>query len=588
MNRSTSRSNFTPALDRHEHRVLALMLIVLHITVWWASDSPMARALMMVHLGIFLLWQPLLSRSQRLDLRGLLVFAGIVVAFLAAMSWVLMTFWQLLLIALVSGRVNVSPRQRFVYLAAIVFLVLEFLIGSVPRMFSLDTPGRDFLELTGVAMLLVPSVIIVLPQAHPEQTRIATRAVDLLYGAALALITLTVGLGALVSTLATNVDYTVALIQTVLGLALLLLTLSWLWAPIAGFSGLGQLWERYVQNVGTPFEHWLGELERNAGEARSAQRFLKIALDQLLELPWVCGVSWELGDVSGQQGAPSDHSVSARSGDLHITLYAYRRMGTTLMLHARLLLRLVHQFFHARQREQALARQAHLQAIYETGARVTHDIKNLLQSLSATTAAVHRAGERGSADANALVARQLPLLRQRLQLALEKLQSPQAGDSRLCTAAQWWQGFTERNASAEIQFQQALEHDPIIPAELFDSVAENLLENARFKAQTEPGLNVTARVASNSNGVSLSVVDSGRAVPSTIAEALFEAAVSSASGLGIGLYQAAKQAEQHGYGLALADNQDGRVEFVLAPRADLVRDATMSNPDLDTAGRRAG
>ena len=31
VNESISRSNFTPALDRHEHRVLAIMLIVLFL-----------------------------------------------------------------------------------------------------------------------------------------------------------------------------------------------------------------------------------------------------------------------------------------------------------------------------------------------------------------------------------------------------------------------------------------------------------------------------------------------------------------------------------------------------------------------------
>jgi len=42
--------------------------------------------------------------------------------------------------------------------------------------------------------------------------------------------------------------------------------------------------------------------------------------------------------------------------------------------------------------------------------------------------------------------------------------------------------------------------------------------------------------------------------------------VDSASGLGIGLYQAARQAADNGYRLELVENR-GRVVFELAPRA---------------------
>ena len=556
------RGNLTALLDRHEHRVLALMLLVLHVTIWWAANTPMARPLMLVHLGMFLLWQPLWNRNQRIDRRGGVAFTIIVIAFLAGMSWGLITFWQLLLIALLSGRVNVAPRQRYLYLATVVFLVMEFLIGSVPQMFALDTPERTFMQITGVAMFVIPGVMLLLPGTAASQTATTTRAIDFLYGAGVAVLSLTVGLGALVSTLALNTDYPVALIQTVLGLALLFLAAAWLWGPIAGFSGFGQIWERYVQNVGTPFEHWLGELQRSAREATSPERFLKRALDQLLDLHWVCGVEWQLSNATGQLGERSNYAVSAVDNTLHITLFAYRRMGTTLTLHARLLLRLVTHFYIALQREQTLARQTHLQAIYETGARVTHDIKNLLQSLTATTAVLDEG--RDSQAAQALVARQLPLLTQRLQLALEKLQSPSAGDARHGLASEWWRGFCERNASMDVAFETDIECDATIPAELFDSVAENLLENARYKSRIERNIEITARLRCDTNGAQLSLTDTGRAIAPHIASALFVGAVNSESGLGIGLFQAARQAQQLGYQLTLARNEDAAVEFVLS------------------------
>jgi hypothetical protein len=48
-----------------------------------------------------------------------------------------------------------------------------------------------------------------------------------------------------------------------------------------------------------------------------------------------------------------------------------------------------------------------------------------------------------------------------------------------------------------------------------------------------------------------------------LAKSLLRAPVPSDSGLGIGLYQAARQAEAAGYALRLASNRDGEVCFAL-------------------------
>jgi len=71
---------------------------------------------------------------------------------------------------------------------------------------------------------------------------------------------------------------------------------------------------------------------------------------------------------------------------------------------------------------------------------------------------------------------------------------------------------------------------------------------------------------SNGEGVVLRVRDSGSAVPPQTADALMRAPVASRAGLGIGLYQAARQAQAQGYRLALEKNEDGDVRFALSPR----------------------
>ncbi|PIV71492.1 MAG: hypothetical protein COW56_14620 [Rhodocyclales bacterium CG17_big_fil_post_rev_8_21_14_2_50_68_7] len=52
---------------------------------------------------------------------------------------------------------------------------------------------------------------------------------------------------------------------------------------------------------------------------------------------------------------------------------------------------------------------------------------------------------------------------------------------------------------------------------------------------------------------------------------MFEGAVPSATGLGIGLYQSSRRARSLGWELTLAENRPGRVCFRLAPNPDLGR-----------------
>ena len=64
-------------------------------------------------------------------------------------------------------------------------------------------------------------------------------------------------------------------------------------------------------------------------------------------------------------------------------------------------------------------------------------------------------------------------------------------------------------------------------------------------------------------GGRLTIHDEGDSVPKAVAARLFAAPVPSRNGLGIGLYQAAKQAEQAGYSLELVSNSPGNVCFEL-------------------------
>ena len=547
---------------RNEHRILALMLFMLHEAVWWDFGGALSRSMMLAHLGLFLLWQPLWSREQSLAWGSGLVFFLAMLGIVAWLDWWLVTFWLLLLIGLIGGRVTFSRTDRYAYLVALVFLVSELLLVAVPRLFSVGSGFGQVQTLFGQGLLALPFGLLFFSARDVDQRDVGT--IDFLYGLTMALLSTVLALGSLLSMYATGVPYTVALFQTVLGIALFLLAISWLWMPMAGFSGLGQLWERYLLNIGTPFERWLGRLAEASEKRETAAQFLDSAMRQFVDLPWVSGVTWRVGDQEGEEGERTSHRFGVRAGDVYLTVHAHRPVGASLLLHGKLLAQLLGHFYVAKERERELTHRAHLQAIYETGARVTHDIKNLLQSLYTLSVAFQRSDEGERDELEEMLERQLPHLTQRLQLALDRLQAPQESVTVECQLSQWWDTLQERNRGHGVDFTAALESDPLVPMEFFDSVAENLLDNARFKRQMEPGLEIHARLECTPERTSFSVSDNGSEIDPATAAVLFKEPVKSRNGLGIGLYQAAKQARELGYRLHIAESGDAGVCFELS------------------------
>ena len=100
--------------------------------------------------------------------------------------------------------------------------------------------------------------------------------------------------------------------------------------------------------------------------------------------------------------------------------------------------------------------------------------------------------------------------------------------------------------------------------ECFDSVAENLLENARHKRHAGSAIEIQVEVVANADEVRLRVCDTGPPVADEVAQSLFQGPVASSRGYGIGLYQAARQAQGSGYTLQLIRNEVGQVCFELS------------------------
>lgn len=549
----------------NEFWALAAMLLLLHFAIWSDFESLVPRALMLAHLGLFFIWQPLWRRDQRLPLRGGILFVLFTTGFIYWLNWWILCGWIILLIGLVAGQTLESIAERRAYLLTLIFLVSELLIRSVTELFDIHNIDSTIYQLFRFGLILLPVLIVVVTRKHQPENQV--RPVDFFRGIIVSMIVTLLAVGSLLNMYYSGIEYPLALFQSLLALSIFLFALSWLSSPVIGFSGLAQLWERSLLNIGTPFEQWLSELADLAEREKLPDSFVMAAMKKLVDLPWIEGVHWQLKDHEETVGFKARNRLDLSTGSLKVSLYTRRAIGPTLLMHSKLLIQLVHHFYIAKERELEMMQQTHLQAIYETGARVTHDIKNLLQSLQTITSLLEsdelQENEKPS-QAQALLKKQLPYLTQRLQLALDKLRDPEDVTIEHMSLQNWWKKLQNRLNAEEITFQALISSNPIIPYDLFDSVIENLLENASFKKQLEPDLKITISLMTHDSVVKLSVCDSGNPVPEMLAKKLFIQPVDSQSGLGIGLYQAARQAELNGFRLKLVHNEKGRVCFQLS------------------------
>ncbi|MCX7156137.1 MAG: hypothetical protein NTW45_06815, partial [Rhodocyclales bacterium] len=346
-----------------------------------------------------------------------------------------------------------------------------------------------------------------------------------------------------------------------------LLLLGWAWNPNSGFSGIGGLFSRYWMSIGLPVEQWLQSLSNLALQEEDPQAFLEQACARMGQrLPWVTGGEWIAGGSSGRFGVTSERRWEFSHGGMVLVLYTLQSLSPTLLWHLNLLAQFLAQLYADKRRALALKQLSYMQAIHETGARLTHDVKNLLQSLNALCSAGIEPGAESSLEYRSLLRRQLPAITERLAETLAKLSVPQSiSSARRVSAAEWWRDLRQRMATLDwIDFKAAASIAGELPAEVFSGVADNLIRNAAEKHLREPELRVQLELVRNDSGFELIVCDNGSAMAADIVSRLFVGPVASDTGYGIGLYHAARYAQAAGYRLELAENRTGRVCFRLA------------------------
>jgi signal transduction histidine kinase len=280
----------------------------------------------------------------------------------------------------------------------------------------------------------------------------------------------------------------------------------------------------------------------------------------------VSGVTWDTYDSRGELGVTAKYRVTLDFHGLHLTLHTHCPLTPALTIHVKLLTQILGEFYEAKRREEALQQNAYMQAVYETGSRLTHDIKNIVQSMGALCSAAEQAGVTDNEQLLALVRRQLPKLNQRLALTLDKLEAPRNEKNHRIKLSTWWNSMKQRHLENNIEFLSGQLPKIEVDVEVLDSVIDNLLQNAIEKSKNEPGLSIQVEIGV-SDVLNIEVCDDGKAMPEIIAEQLFKKHISSENGLGIGLYHAARQADRVGYLLTLVENRDGAVRFRLSRKS---------------------
>jgi signal transduction histidine kinase len=548
--------------QRYWKLVVVAMLALLHVAVFRGVADPWARALLLAHLGLLLLWQPFLRAEQRVSPGQGLILSAVALVLLLGLDWWLLAFWVIVLAGLVGGKVyqHHARWQRRCYMVVLAYLLALLAIAILPEI----APRREIApEIRNAAEYALPLAFVLIALFPAEaETAEAAQVIDFFYSVFLMLVLVVVVLGSFTFMTLTRSGYLESLTATIFLTSGGMFLIALGWNPRSG-GGLGVFFTRYLFSIGLPVERWLHVLTDLLQSEALPERFLDEAVTALERLPSIAGVAWRAGAEQRERGERTPNAVQFSAPEIALTIYSRYRLGPALQWHLHLLAQLLAEFYVAKLREAQLRESSYLQAVHETGARTTHDIKNLLQSLNVLCSVAAREDYRDSVQLQGLVRRQLPMVAQRLAETLERLQRPQPETESYVPAKAWWEGLARQYRGEGVDFQGGEPPAALrVPRSLFDSVADNLIGNALLKRSSERETRVQVALECGER-VALRVCDSGSAVPPEIEARLMRAPVSSRGSLGIGLYQAARQAEAAGFQLALEANRDGEVCFAL-------------------------
>ena len=408
--------------------LLPAMLWPLHGALLCGVESQWMQPLLFVHLGLFLLWQPLWRSDSKAGwwTSLFLVLAVMVVQF--CLSWWVIAVWLTCLFGLVGACVfDLRDRwSRLLYLAVMAYLLTALLLWVTPNLLDVQHAievGR-FLLTYVLTTLLAMFALSLLKRVSPLGCISAdgVQSVNYICSLLLLVLLIMVVLGSIAFMALAQLTYPEALLHMLFLAGFGLLGLGALCKPWFGFNGLQLMLSRYQLQAGAPLESWLGRLAETAEREPDAAAYLRCATILLAEIPWLTGLAWQSDEGSGQIGYAGKHEVSVQEGGLQLKLYASKPPDLGALLQVCLVAQLTACFYQIKLRAQEASGLTPAQAEHETGASFTLDLKNILQSLISLSDLAQSHDE----QARLLLQHQIPQLVRSLELALQQLKTPPA------------------------------------------------------------------------------------------------------------------------------------------------------------------
>src|SRR5438552_13399181 len=121
--------------QRYWRLVVVAMLFLLHVAVVRGVADPWARALLLAHLGLLLLWQPFLRAEQRVSPTQGFILSLVAFTVMLRLDWWLLAFWVVIIAGLVGGKVyqHHAKWQRRCYLVMLLYLLALLAVAILPE-----------------------------------------------------------------------------------------------------------------------------------------------------------------------------------------------------------------------------------------------------------------------------------------------------------------------------------------------------------------------------------------------------------------------------------------------------------------------
>ena len=193
------------SLLQYGQQILATILLLLHALIWIVDEPLLKFSLTFILYGLFLLWQPLWNKQDKMR-RGPVVVVALVFVLLAyRFPNESLVFFAIILSGLIGSRLLGQSAFRSFDLLALLIITLEMAVGLVPDTFPQIKLPALFIEYMQT-IILVP-VLLFYFAPNPDHQKQERSQVDLMHGLLASTLLFIVLLGGIVINLLYGGDY---------------------------------------------------------------------------------------------------------------------------------------------------------------------------------------------------------------------------------------------------------------------------------------------------------------------------------------------------------------------------------------------